>query len=121
MITFLILGVLIVLCIFALFIELEFVETLSSITLVLSILFLVIHSLIYFPQSYAYNMIKLDRETFETSLNESRKNGNEFESAAILTEVIEFNSKLARKKYNNKNPFLGQYIDDRIENIKAIK
>jgi len=66
-------------------------------------------------------MIKLDRETFETSLNESRKNGNEFESATILTEVIEFNSNLARIKYNNKNAFLGQYIDDRIENIKAIK
>lgn len=71
--------------------------------------------------SYDYNMFVAKRNAFESTLLESRKSGNPYETAAIVKEVSEWNIKLAEHKYDNKNRFLGQYIDDRIETLTPIK
>jgi hypothetical protein len=72
-------------------------------------------------KSYSYNRLVVMRESFVTSLEESRESGRELESASILREVVQFNQRLASQKYNNKIWFLGQYIDDRIENLEPIR
>ena len=54
-------------------------------------------------------------------LVESRKVENNIESAAVLKDIIDFNTSLAKMKYYNKTFLFGQYVDDRIESIEPIK
>ena len=79
------------------------------------------HVVAILATSYNYNQLVVKRESFVLSLEESRKNGRELESASILREVVQFNQELASEKYNNKIWFLGQYIDDRIETLEPIR
>lgn len=51
----------------------------------------------------------------------SRKINNNLESAAILKNVMDFNLLLSEMKYNNKTFIIGQYVDDRVDNIEPIK
>lgn len=79
------------------------------------------HSISYFTKSYSFNKFIVKRESFVNSLEESRKNGRELESATILKEISDFNQQLASDKYDNKIWFFDQYIDDRIETVEPIK
>lgn len=79
------------------------------------------HTICFLTVSYQFNKLIVKRESFVNSLEESRKNGRELESATILKEISDFNQELASDKYDNKIWFLGQYIDDRIETVQPIK
>lgn len=84
-------------------------------------LLLLLHSIGYFTVEYGYGLFIEKRNAFEQTLNEARKNGNEYETAAIVKEVAQWNQKLAESKYDNKTIFLDQYIDDRVDSLKPIR
>lgn len=84
-------------------------------------IWLVIHTIAFFTVEYNYELFVEKRNAFEQTLYESRKNGNEYETAAIVKEVAKWNEKLAEYKFDNKTLFFDQYIDDRIETLKPIK
>jgi len=84
-------------------------------------LWLIMHSFCWGLVSYEYGLFVEKRNAFEQTLNEARNNGNEYETAAIVKEVAQWNQKLAEYKYDNKTIFFDQYIDDRIELLEPIK
>jgi small-conductance mechanosensitive channel len=84
-------------------------------------LWVLYHSIFYFTVSYKYGLFVEKRNAFEQTLKEARENGNEFETAAIVKEISEWNQELAEYKYKNKTLFFDQYIDDRIELLEPIK
>ena len=81
----------------------------------------VIHLICILTVSYSYELFVVKRDAFEKTLNDSRKNGNQYETAAIVKEVSEWNTKLAEYKYDNNTLYFDQYIDDRIEDLEPIK
>jgi hypothetical protein len=83
---------------------------------------LLIHLLCWgFVSYYDYNQFKTQRNAFEQTLKSARANGNQYETAAIVKEVAEWNIKLASKKYDNTIWVFGQYIDDRIDSLNPIR
>lgn len=90
------------------------------ITMIVSVFFM-FHVLFYHLQHLDYEMDRVKRETFQQTLNTSRELGNEYESATITKDVVEFNVSLARIKEKNTWRFIGQYIDDRYMNLKPIE
>ncbi len=82
---------------------------------------LIIHTIVTSTRSYQYDIFIQEKESFEETLKFSREFGNEYESATILKEVIEINATIKLNKWHNKNWFLGQYVDDRIEDLQPIK
>ena len=82
---------------------------------------LLIHSIPFCLASYEYETFIEKRNAFEATLENARENGNEYETAAIVKEVADWNVKLAVIKYNNSTLFLDQYIDDRIKYVKPIQ
>ena len=89
--------------------------------IIITSFFLIMHLVCLSQVSYEYNSLKVNRDSFQRSLNEARKNGNEYESAAILEKIVDFNYELSQKKYDNKTIFLDQYVDDRVELLNTIK
>lgn len=81
----------------------------------------VFHTIAWCLSSYEYGLFVEKRNAFEQTLKEARENGNEYETAAIVREVSEWNIDLAERKYDNKTLFFDQYIDDRIEDLEPIK
>jgi len=84
-------------------------------------LYLIFHVILWSTSSYSYNKWVLERESFVETLKESRDNGRELESVAIIKEVAEWNKSLISNKYDNKTFLLGDYVDDRVETLKPIK
>lgn len=84
-------------------------------------LWAIIHATIFFTQSYYFELFVEKRNSFEMTLNNSREKGYEYEAAAIVKEVAEWNMKLAEDKFDNKNWYLGQFVDDRIETLEPIE
>jgi hypothetical protein len=84
-------------------------------------LWLIGHGICLMLVSYNYETFMVERNAFEQTLHESRENGNEYETAAIVKEVAEWNQKLALEQYNNTTLYLNQFIDDRIELVEPIK
>lgn len=82
---------------------------------------LLIHLLCWGFASYDYNQFKTQRNAFEQTLKSARANGNQYETAAIVKEVAEWNVKLASKKYDNTIWFFDQYVDDRIGSLDPIE
>lgn len=82
---------------------------------------LFIHSLAFGLKTYSYEIFVEKRNSFEKTLDNARENGNEYETAAIVKEVSDWNMKLASAKYDNKTFLLDQYIDDRIEDLEPIQ
>ena len=72
-------------------------------------------------KTYNYEVWVKERESFVTTLNNSRESGRELESAAIIREVAQWNRELASLKYDNKTILLDEIIDDRIEDLEPIK
>ena len=81
----------------------------------------IVHLLIVLTQGYYFELFVEKRNSFELTLNNSREKGNEYEAAAIVKEVAEWNMKLAEDKFDNKNWYLGQFVDDRIETLNPIE
>lgn len=96
-------------------------EVLGIIMCLIFGLWLIIHFFAWGLVSYKYGLFVEKRNAFEQTLQVARENGNEYETAAIVKDVAEWNQKLAEYKYDNKTIFLDQYIDDRIELLEPIK
>lgn len=96
-------------------------EILGALMCIIFGLLLLIHSIAWGTASYNYGLFVEKRNAFERTLNEARKNANEYETAAIIKEVAQWNQKLAEYKYDNKTLFFDQYIDDRVELLEPIK
>lgn len=82
---------------------------------------LIFHLLILSLKVYTYEQFVVQRESFEQTLHESRINGRELESAAIIKDVAEWNRVLASVQYDSKTFFLSQYIDKRFDTLEPIK
>lgn len=96
-------------------------EVLGIVVMCISAFLLFIHLLIWPFVTYNYELFVAQRDAFEQTLNDARENGNEYETAAIVKDVAEWNQLLAASKYQNKIAFLDQYIDDRVETLEPIK
>ena len=96
-------------------------EVLGIIMCLIFGLWLIIHFFAWGLVSYKYGLFVEKRNAFEQTLQFARENGNEYETAAIVKDVAEWNQKLAEYKYDNKTIFLDQYFDDRIELLEPIK
>ena len=94
---------------------------LSIITLLVFGIWLIIHVFGWAFASYNYEMFVTKRTAFSETLNESRANGNPIETAAIVSQVSEWNTKLAEKKLDNKTFLFSDYVDDRMEYLEPIK
>jgi hypothetical protein len=84
-------------------------------------LLFIIHIFAWGTTSYRYNQFVAQRNAFEQTLQEARKSGNVYETAAIVKEVTQWNVDLAEQKYDNKTFFFSPYVDDRIVLLKPIK
>lgn len=96
-------------------------DTLGVIIIIFTSMFLVFHVALISFKSYDFELYMARRDSFERTLNESRKSGRELEAAAMLMQVSQWNETLSVRKFNNTNLFLGQYNDNRIMDIKPIK
>lgn len=96
-------------------------EGLGSAMCIIFGLWLIIHSFAWGLVSYRYGLFVEKRNAFEQTLKVARENGNEYEAAAIVKEVAQWNVKLAESKYDNKTMYFDQYIDDRVELLEPIK
>lgn len=122
MITAIILIVLIILGIYLLIKEYEIGFVMTGVMLVvISLVLLLIHIPSVALKSYDYEVMKTKRDSFERTLKNARENGNEYETAAIVKEIANWNQSLAVYKYQNKTLFLDQYIDDRIDELEFIE
>lgn len=88
---------------------------------VISGIWLLIFILMTSLSSYEYEKFVVRRNAFEQTLNECRLNGNQYETAAIVKEVSDWNQQLAENKLDNSSYLMGTYVDDRFEQLKPIK
>lgn len=96
-------------------------EVLAIFGLLLLVIILPFHLLSWCTTGYAYEKFVQERNAFEQTLNNARNSGNQYETAAIVKDVAEWNQQLAVYKYKNNHWFFDQYIDDRIETLEPIK
>ncbi len=83
--------------------------------------YLLIHILFWLVASYEYELFVEKRQAFEQTLANAREAEREYEVAAIIKDVAEWNVKLARQKHDNNFFLLDSYIDDRFEDLEPIK
>ena len=83
--------------------------------------YLFFHSLSYFTVEYSYEKFVMERNSFEETLKTSRESNHEYETAAIVKEIVIWNQRLSEKKFDNKSLLFDQYIDDRFEDLEPIK
>ena len=84
-------------------------------------IWLILHISFWASSSYTYRFFVEKRNAFEQTLNVARESGNEYETAAIIKEVTQWNIQLAGYKFNNNTFYIGQYVDDRFELLEPIK
>ena len=96
-------------------------EVLGSIIMIIFGIWLIISTYLLLTVSYHYELFVVKRTAFETTLNNVRKNGNEYETVAIAKEVVKWNTRLAEDKFDNRFWFYDQYIDDRINTLEPIE
>lgn len=87
----------------------------------IGILCLAAHLLTWGFVEHSYNVWVERRTAFELTLNNARETGNQYEVAAIVKEVANWNESLAENKYLNTHWFFDQYIDDRVKDLEPIK
>ena len=83
--------------------------------------YLLFHAFSWGLVAYEYGLFVEKRNAFEQTLKVSRENGNDYETAAIVKEVAQWNVRLAEYKYDNNTIYFDQYIDDRVELLEPIK
>ena len=93
----------------------EFFEVFGKGILIL----LITHSILFFTTSISFEKFNAERNALQETLNNVRENNYEYE--IIMRKVSKMNKKIEIKKVNNKTFFIGQYVDDRFENLKPIK
>lgn len=101
--------------------DLNWIALLSIFLVVLSSILLILHIVFFAIKPYTYGEFAARRSSFEQTLGNARINGNQYEIATIVSDIADWNSELASLQYSNSTDFLDQYIDDRIETLKPIK
>lgn len=81
----------------------------------------ILHVILISISSYEYEQYVVQRDAYVSTLQESRANGSELETAAVMKGVAEWNIMLASAQYTNSLILLDPYIDDRIDSLKPIK
>lgn len=93
----------------------------GGLLLIFSSIILIVHIIAICMVNYEYESFVVRRGAFKNTLNNARKNGNQYETAAIVKNIAKWNTLLAGYKYDNTTLLGDQYIDDRINNLKPIK
>lgn len=106
---------------FNVFDDYNLVMGISIVTSIVSGVWLFFFILLTSMSSYEYERFMVRRSAFEQTLNECRLNGNQYETAAIVKEVSEWNESLAENKLDNSKFLMETYVDDRFESLKPIK
>ena len=101
--------------------ELSGLEVFAQILIVISGLLLLIHIIVWPVTHFETNVDIAKIEAFEITIEESRQNVSEFERAAILQDIAEWNEKIVTYQMCNKNWFLDQYIPDSVDDLKLLK
>jgi len=97
------------------------ISLLSGMVSVLTGIYLLCHVFALSLISYNYESFVNRRNAFVETLENSRENGNDYETATIVKDISHWNERLAEQKFDNTTLYFDQYIDDRWENIKPIK
>lgn len=71
--------------------------------------------------SYNYEVWLVERNSFESTINDVRERGNEYETIAMAKDIIEWNKQLVVLQYENTTLYFDQFIDDRIHDLEPIK
>jgi glucan phosphoethanolaminetransferase (alkaline phosphatase superfamily) len=101
----------------------DYNETREVLTILISIILviiIVVHCIYYFTSAYNYELLVEERNAIEQTLNNTKKTENNFEIGSVMGEVIKYNQRLAKYKFDNKTLLLDQYIDDRVESLEPI-
>ena len=93
----------------------------GTLLIMFSCIVMFMHVLALSFMSYEYKKFIAQRDAFQTTLNEARLHNNSYESAAILQSISQWNVELGELQFQNKTFLFGQYVDDRIEDVKPIK
>jgi len=96
------------------------IEFLTICTIVILIAILIVHSIFIATKRYEYNIFATKRTAFIETLENSRRS-MKYQNIALTKDISNWNIQLASKKYHNKVPIIGQYIDDRFETLTPIK
>lgn len=84
-------------------------------------IYFLIHIIFIIMAPIEYRTISAKREAFVETLEAARQSARELEAAAILKEIVEWNSQLAMRKVVNSYWLLDDYVDDRLLLLKPIK
>jgi len=90
-------------------------------TLIVSSCLLVLHLISWLTVSISFDSFKAHQDQLIIDLAISREKSDHYERMAILQEITEHNQVIAENKQLNKNWFMDQYIDDRVESLETIK
>lgn len=96
-------------------------EILANVISSIAVVLLIAYLLGWLVGSYNYRLFIEERNSFEQTLIEARRNGDKYEKMAIMSDIAKWNMKLAEYKYNNKTIFFDLYVNDNVELIKPIK
>lgn len=80
-----------------------------------------INLLILINVPYSFENWVARRDAIVQSLESSRKNYSEIETAGIINKVVDFNIVLADNQYRNTLWIWDSYIDDRVDSLKFIQ
>lgn len=98
--------------------EMRFVPFMSLFT---SSALLVIHLISWLTVPISFDSFNARHNQLIIDLSSSREKSDPYERMAILQEITEHNQVIAENKQFNKNWFMDQYIDDRVESLETIK
>jgi putative Mn2+ efflux pump MntP len=96
-------------------------ETIGFVMLTIFGLWALVHGCLLLSTTREYDTFTVKRESFEKTLSTSRKLGNKLETASIVRDLAEWNTDLAMYKFDNLHWYLGQFTDDRFNELKPIK
>ena len=112
---------LIALVLIAIYLHTTEYDILGTVLLTISGLALIIHGCSWFISLYTYDRLVAKRYAISYTLDSTREHRDELENASVTRDVVRFNSSLLLYRTDNKDLFLGMYIDDRIETIELIE
>ncbi len=95
-------------------------EFFGVVVVIISGMYLIIHSVLWSTSSYTYEKFVVERESLVETLEYTRENNNQIELASVTLSIIKFNKELASAKYDNDIFLLKDYIDDRVKDLKPI-
>jgi len=96
-------------------------EYIGAIVMIISGIYLCLHTIGWSLSSYKFNKYVTEREAFVETLEFARKNNSQIELASLAREISVWNRGLAKIKYDNNFFLLEAYIDNRIMTLEPIR